>query len=245
MEPGSVALLAFLIFAAALLYSSVGHAGASGYLAAMALFGLAPEAMKPTALSLNILVAAIAAVMFHRAGCFSWRLFWPFAIGAVPAAFAGGATSIPGEVYTAIVGVVLLYAAVRMLVRPPEAAAAVDPPPPSLAIPLGIGIGFLSGLVGVGGGIFLSPLLLLAGWADARTTSGVSSIFILVNSVSGLLGHYSSVAFLPAEIPVLAAAAAGGGLIGSRYGSSRLTNPAIRRILAAVLVVAGVKMIFT
>lgn len=245
MDVTSVLLLTLLIFAAASLYSSVGHAGASGYLAAMALFGLAPMVMKPTALSLNILVATIAFTMFYRAGCFSWRLFWPFAVGSIPAAFIGGSLILPGAVYKIIVGMVLLYAAVRLFRTTKQQQEALRPLPVGTAIPLGIGIGFLSGMTGVGGGIFLSPLLLMMRWADARHTSGVSSGFILVNSIAGLLGHYSSVANLPGAIPVWAVAAVAGGLVGARYGSTRFSNKTIRQILAAVLMIAGLKMIFS
>lgn len=245
MDLTSAAILTVLIFTAASLYSSVGHAGASGYLAAMALFSLSPAVMKPTALSLNILVAAIAFTMFYRAGCFSWNLFWPFAVGAVPAAFIGGSMVLPGALYKSLVGIVLLYAAIRLFVGTNRPQPDLRPFPAGLAVPIGIGIGFLSGLTGVGGGIFLSPLLLMMRWADARHTSGVSSAFILVNSIAGLLGHYSSVAQLPAAIPVWAVAAVVGGSVGARYGSTRFTGPTIRKILAAVLVIAGSKLIFT
>ncbi len=241
----TVASLTLLILAAALLYSSVGHAGASGYLAAMALFGVAPMVMKPTALALNILVAAIAFTMFYRAGCFSWPLFWPFVLGSIPFAFIGGSLTLPGSVYKIVVGLVLLYAAVRLYLTTRQQQFTIRPVPIGAAVLLGIGIGFLSGLTGVGGGIFLSPLLLFMGWADARNTSGVSAAFILVNSVAGLLGHYSSVAHLPASIPVWAAAAGAGGWVGARYGSRRFSSQAIRRILSAVLIIAGLKMIFT
>ncbi len=245
MEPVSAVFLTILIFAAALLYSSVGHAGASGYLAAMALFGVAPAVMKPTALALNILVAAIAFTMFYRAGCFSWTIFRPFALGAVPFAFLGGSVTLPGTTYKAIVGTVLLYAAVRLFLTTRRPQPEIDPLPVIPAVVLGVVIGFLSGLTGVGGGIFLSPVLLFMGWADAKTTAGVSSAFILVNSVAGLLGHVSSVASLPPEIPLWAVAAAAGGLIGSRYGSARFSGPTIRMILSVVLVIAGLKLIFT
>ena len=166
--------LAILIFAAGLLYSSVGHAGASGYLAAMALFGLAPEVMKPTALVLNILVASIAAAQFHRAGCFSWRIFWPFAVSSIPFAFIGGALSLPGSVYKQVLGLILLFAAYRLFqFRHLENADAVKPVPVPNALLFGAGIGLLSGAVGVGGGIFLSPLLLFMGWAIAAALGGV------------------------------------------------------------------------
>lgn len=245
MEFADAAALTLLIFIAAALYSSVGHAGASGYLAAMALFGVAPAVMKPTALSLNILVAAIAFTMFFRAGSFSWPVLRPFAIGAVPFAFLGGSIALPVSSYKTIVGVVLVYAAARLFITARRPRGDVAPAPFAPALLLGIAIGFLSGLTGVGGGIFLSPLLLLAGWADAKTTAGVSAAFILVNSVAGLLGHVSSVANLPAEIPVWAVAAASGGLLGSRYGSGKLSGGTIRLILSAVLLLAGLKMILT
>lgn len=235
--------LALLIFLAAALYSSVGHAGASGYLAAMALFGLAPEVMKPTALTLNILVAAIATVKFYRAGYFSAKLFVPFAIGSVPFAFIGGAISLPGYLYKPAVGLVLLYSAYRLLAGKGVRVEITQPPLLPMVL-LGAGIGLLSGLTGVGGGIFLSPLLLFAGWAAVRQASGVAAAFILVNSIAGLLGHYSAVANVPGEVLVWAPAAIVGGWLGSQYGSTRLPPPLILKLLAAVLLVAGLKMLF-
>lgn len=237
-------ILAVLIFAAAVLYSSVGHAGASGYLAAMALVGLAPAMMKPTALTLNILVAVIGTYKFYRAGAFSWSLFWPFAVASVPFAFLGGTLALPGHIYKPVVGVVLIYAAWRSF----RSAGATNQPladRPFLPILLiaGAAIGFLSGLTGVGGGIFLSPLLLLCRWAEVRVISGIAAGFILVNSVAGLLGAFTSGAVLAPSWPYWAAAAVAGGFIGAEYGSRRLAGPTLRRILAAVLVVAGVKMI--
>jgi uncharacterized membrane protein YfcA len=242
-----ILLLSLLILFAAALYSSVGHGGASAYLAAMALFSLAPGVMKPTALCLNLLVASLTTFRFYRAGYFSWRTFLPFAAASVPFAFLGGALTIPTNVYKQIVGVVLLFAAVRLFLHTrskSDANADARTPPLWLAAMLGAGIGFLSGLTGVGGGIFLSPLLLLMRWADVRRTAGVSAAFILVNSAAGLLGNVASVKSLPAAIPYLAVAALVGGLVGSELGSRRLPSPAIRRLLALVLVIAGVKLIF-
>ncbi len=246
MTISTVLALTILIGGAALLYSTVGHAGASAYLAAMALFGLAPGVMKPTALALNIIVAAIAAVKFYRAGCFSWSLFWPFAATSIPLAFIGGGLTLPGTAYKVVVGLVLLYSASRLF-RFSRVNPVAESRPFSiwLALILGAGIGFLSGLVGVGGGIFLSPLLLFMGWADVRHTSGVASAFILVNSIAGLLGHLSSFAFLPPAIPIWAAAAVVGGWIGAEYGSRRFGNATLRRLLAVVLVIAGLKLILT
>jgi uncharacterized membrane protein YfcA len=241
-----VILLAVLIFAAALLYSSVGHAGASGYLAAMALVGVAPDVMKPTALALNILVATIATARYYRAGYFSWAGLWPFAVGSIPLAFVGGAITLPGYLYKPAVGLVLFYAAYRLFrstvggtQEAPDKGISVPTLP---AVAWGGGIGLLSGLTGTGGGIFLSPLLLFTGWAGTRPTSGTSAAFILVNSVAGLAGSYSSVQNLPDALPVWAVAAGVGGLIGSELGSRKLQNDGIRRALAAVLVIAGLKL---
>ena len=245
MSTLQVAELTGLIFLAALLYSSVGHAGASGYLAAMALFSVAPVVMKPAALTLNILVALIGTVQFARAGCFSWHIFWPFAVASVPCAFLGGRVQLPVEAYRPVVGVVLLFAAIRLLMHT-RAAAAARVRLPALPVMLGTGavIGFLSGLTGVGGGIFLTPLLLLMGWAETRQAAGVSVPFILVNSLSGMAGLLTHGVKLPAGIALWALAAAGGGLIGSHFGSRKFAGTTLRRVLAVVLVIAGLKLIF-
>lgn len=246
MNTYDIILLSSLIFIAALLYSSVGHGGASGYLAAMALFGLAPAVMKPTALSLNVFVAGIAAIQFYRAKCFSWSVLLPFVITSIPFAFLGGALSLPNPFYRKIVGLVLLFAAFQLFRYTQRATAvALKPIPIFPAILLGAGIGLLSGLTGVGGGIFLSPLLLFMGWADARQTAGVSAAFILVNSAAGIMGHVASVKSLPDSIPFLIAAAVFGGLIGSGFGSRRFSNIGLRRLLAVVLVIAAAKFILS
>lgn len=237
-------LLTLLIFIAALMYSSVGHAGASGYLAAMALFSLAPEVMKPSALVLNLVVATVGTIRFARAGHFAWNIFWPFAVTSIPCAFIGGAMKLSVPAYKMVLGGVLLFAAWRMAFKVAAAAAEKQqaiPLAPALA--WGGVLGLLSGLTGVGGGIFLGPLLLLLGWADVRKTAGVSVAFILVNSASGLLGHLASVKNVPSEIVWWAPAALIGGLIGSELGSRRLAPLTMRRLLAVVLVVAGVKML--
>ena len=244
MSPGDLAGLCALVFVAALLYSMVGHAGASGYLAAMALVGVAPAVMKPTALTLNILVATVGTVQFVRAGRFSWSLFWPFALGSVPFAFLGGSLALPIPLYKRLLALVLLYAATRLFRTSTGSGAESRALRRPIAVASGAGIGFLSGLTGVGGGIFLSPLMNIMGWADARRTAGVSIAFILVNSVSGLLGHLSSVRFLPREIGILAGVALVGGFIGSTLGSRRLPNPVLRRLLAVVLLVAAAKLFF-
>jgi uncharacterized membrane protein YfcA len=240
-----IILLSVLIFAAGLLYSSVGHAGASGYLAAMALFGLAPVVMKPTALILNILVATITTLQFYRAGYFSWSIFWPFAIGSIPFAFIGGTLSLPGPVYDQVLGMVLLFAAYRLFQhRHLINTDIVKQIPILLAILFGAGIGLLSGAIGVGGGIFLSPILLFMHWTRAKETAGVSAPFILVNSVAGIAGHLASVKFLPDTVYILAFPAILGGIIGSSLASRKFANTTMYRLLAAVLFIAGIKLIF-
>jgi uncharacterized membrane protein YfcA len=240
----TIALLAFMILAAAMLYSSVGHAGASGYLAAMALLNVDPAIMKPTALCLNILVASIATYQFARAKCFSWPLLWPFAIASVPAAYLGGAVTLPGAYYRPLVGVVLLFAATRLLFgTPPALEGEIKSPHRVLCLVAGAGIGLLSGLTGTGGGIFLSPLLLFMGWAETRQTSGVSAAFILVNSMAGLAGLLTGSLAIPSALPLWALVAITGGFIGSHYGSRRLQSVALRRLLALVLVIAGLKLV--
>lgn len=242
-----VLVLAIAFFGAALLYSSVGHAGSSGYLAAMALVGVAPATMKPTALALNILVASIVTIRFHLAGHVRWRALLPFVLGSIPMAFVGGALVLPGAVYKPLVGLILLVAAFQLL-RTAAASAATDARPTTIpftpAMIAGAGIGLLSGLTGTGGGIFLTPLILFAGWTSARAAAGISAAFILANSISGLLGNVSSVRALPPELPIWLIAVAVGGLIGAELGARRLGTPALRRALALVLVVAGLKLIF-
>jgi uncharacterized protein len=235
--------IAICMFLGAMLYSSVGHAGASAYIAIMALFSVPPAAMRPTALSLNILVATLASWRYFSAGYFRWRVLWPFAAGAIPFAFIGGAIQLPGAYYRPIVGVVLLFSAVRFLwPRSAPPAAELRDPPVWLGMLLGTLIGLLSGLTGTGGGIFLSPLLLLFGWADMRTTSGIAALFILGNSIAGLLGNVAVVRLLPPELPLYAASVIAGGLIGTTFGI-RLNVVIIQRALSVVLLIAGFKLI--
>jgi uncharacterized membrane protein YfcA len=237
------AALALLVFAAAVLYSSVGHGGGSGYLAAMALVGVSAAVMKPTALALNVLVATIASIQFLRAGCFSWPVFWPFALGSVPLAFVGGGLGVPEPLYHRLVGVVLLCVAGRLATDATGATTEPRRPPRTVACVAGALIGFVSGAVGIGGGIFLSPLLLFRGWAESRTAASVSAVFILVNSVAGITGHLTALAALPADTPVLVLAAFAGGLVGSTAGARTFATATLHRVLSAVLVVAGLKLL--
>lgn len=238
---GFVVALAACIFAASVLYSSVGHAGASGYLAAMALFGVAPATMRPASLVLNILVATIATARFSLAGCFSWGVFWPFAVASVPFAFLGGAITLSGSQYKQLVGVVLLFAAYRLATnRVPSTGRGI---PVWAGLLSGAGIGLLSGLTGTGGGIFLSPLLLFMGWAETKQSAGVSAAFILVNSIAGILGLMTKPVLFPSALPWWAVSVCIGGLIGAEFGSQKLGNQTLRRLLALVLVIAAGKLI--
>ena len=228
----------------AFLYSSVGHAGASGYIAVMTLFGLSTATIRPTALVLNILVALIGSFQFWRAGHFSWRLFWPFALLSVPAAYFGGYLQLPARVLKIIIGLVLLFSAARLFFRRGDPPA-VAPPPFPAALAVGSGIGFLSGLTGTGGGIFLTPLLLFCNWAKTKQASAVSAAFILVNSIAGLAGFVSARQSIPALAFILSAAAIVGGAIGSYLGSRKFPVRTVSILLATVLVIAGSKLIFT
>jgi len=231
------------MFLGAALYTSVGHAGASAYIALMALFGLAPAVMRPTALALNILVASFTSFRYLRAGLFRWRTLWPFLIGALPFAVIGGAVQLPGQFYRPLVGVILIIAGIRFL-WPRELTTNREPhdPPIIAGIAFGSLIGLLSGLTGTGGGIFLSPILLFAGWSDTRTASGVAALFILCNSVAGLLGNVAIVKALPADLPIYAVAVLLGAIVGTTFGI-RFAVPMILKALGAVLIVAGCKLI--
>lgn len=235
-------LLAACMFLGAALYSSVGHAGASAYLALMALFGLSPAVMRPTALVLNILVAGLTSFRYVRAGLFRWRALWPFLIGAAPFAFLGGSFQVPGEIYRPLVGAVLWLSAARLL-WPREIRAVTDPhdPPILTGVLIGTGIGFLSGLTGTGGGIFLSPLLLFLGWSNPKVASGVAAVFILVNSVAGLSGNLASVQSLPTNLPLFAASVLAGAVVGTTLGI-RFKAAVVVKALGLVLVVAGFKL---
>jgi uncharacterized membrane protein YfcA len=237
-------LIVLAIFAVAILYSSVGHGGASGYLAVMALLAVAPGVTRPAALVLNLFVASIAFIQFYRAGHFDWKVFLPFAAASVPAAFVGGMIQLPSAVYKIILGVVLILAAIRLAIDL-NTTGETRAPQAWLAFIIGAVLGLVSGLVGVGGGIFLTPILLLMNWTETKRAAGVSALFILVNSISGLLGNYAQVTRLSPIVWFWIGAAIVGGIIGSTLGSFRFDSLTLRRILAISLLLAGAKLIFT
>lgn len=239
-----IAILTVAVFIVAFLYSSVGHAGASGYIAVMTLFSLTPAEIKPTALALNILVATIGSWQFWRAGYFSWKLFWPFALLSFPLAFLGGYLNLPAHIFKIVIGIVLLFSALRFLM-PQTADESVQSPSKPVAIGVGAGLGLLSGLTGTGGGIFLTPLLLLMRWATVKNAAAVSAVFILLNSISGLLGNFSATKNIPTFVLPLGIAVIFGGTLGSYLGSRKLAPLMIKRLLAIVLLIAGFKLILT
>jgi uncharacterized protein len=237
-------LLSLCLFLGAALYTSVGHAGASAYIAAMALFAVPAATIRPTALALNILVASFGAWRFISAGLFRWRGCWPFIVGAVPMAFLGGYLEPPGHIHKTIIGIVLLVAAARLLWPKPLAVLSEwQDPPIAIAIPAGAIIGLLSGLTGTGGGIFVTPLILFMAWSETKTASGISVVFILCNSIAGLLGNYASLKSLPAELPVYMVAVMLGALVGTQLGIHKYAKEHLLKALGVVLVIAGAKLI--
>lgn len=242
-------ILAGLFFSAAVLYATVGHAGASAYLAIMALAGVPPDVARPTALALNIVVASFVTFRFWRSGHISFRALAPFVVASVPLAFLGGSLPVAPALYKQLVGVVLLVAAVGLAYTAPRAAEqdtghATPRVPTFPAVGIGAGIGLLAGLTGTGGGIFLSPILLFTGWSEMRAASGIAAAFILANSMAGLAGNVARLGAAPAEIPGWALAVGLGAVIGSEIGSRRGRTLLLRRALSVVLVIAGLKLIF-
>ena len=245
MDWGTLAWIAALMAVAAALYSSVGHGGASAYLAIMALAGVAPETMRPTALALNLVVAGLGAFRYWYRGQTNLKLLLAFAATATPAAFIGGWVHLPPDYYRFLVGALLWASALRLFWQPKQLAyRKVHTPSFAITLPAGAALGLLAGLTGTGGGIFLSPLIILFGWETPRHTSGVAAGFILLNSIAGLAGNFAAVRALPAEMPFLIAAVAAGALLGTWLGVERLPRERLLQALGLVLIVAGYKLIF-
>ncbi len=257
MASSILIMLLLAIFLLAVLYSSVGHAGASGYLAAMALVTQMPqEEMKAVALTLNIFVGAIGSWRFIRAGHFDWGAFWPFALPAIPMAFLGGLWQLPPNVFKPLIGLVLIFSALILIIRVCRTSGSITNPTPQeeercslpplpVAIVSGGILGLMAGLTGTGGGIFLSPLLLIMSWTDSRRTAAVAIVFVLVNSLAGLGGVVADMPTLPSELPFYIVAATSGGLLGSWLGARKLPGNGIRLLLSVVLLVAAFKMLLT
>ncbi len=234
-----------LLFIVAFLYASVGHGGASGYLALMAFFSFAPEVMRPTALLLNIFVSFTAFIQYYRGNHFKWKLFWPFAIASFPAAFLGGLIVIDVKLYKLILGVLLLFSVIRLIGikfnnnnKPKEQSLI-------LSLIIGAAIGLFSGMIGIGGGIILSPVILLLHWGNMKQTAAVSALFILVNSISGMAGLLTKGIDVSNNMIVMIAIAFAGGLLGSYVGAIKATNSFLKTLLATVLLLASYKLLFT
>ncbi|RED44907.1 sulfite exporter TauE/SafE family protein [Seonamhaeicola aphaedonensis] len=227
------------------LYSSVGHGGASGYLALMALFSFAPETMKPTALLLNLFVAGISFYYYYKEGYFNKKLFISFAIASIPLAFLGGRIEVDASIYKKILAVLLIFAILKMLNVFGKERNAIKPVKIWQGLMVGGVIGFFSGLIGIGGGIILTPIILLLHWGKMKEAAAVSALFIWVNSASGLIGQLSSGVKIEMASFVLVAIALIGGILGGYYGSKKINNKNLRYILAFVLIIASAKLMFT
>jgi len=233
----------FLLFIVAFLYASVGHGGASGYLALMALFAVTPAVMKPTALMLNLFVSLTSFIQFYRGKHFRWRIFLPLAIASVPLAFIGGLVILDGNIYKKILGAFLLIPVVRFLFFPNIPVQDLRKSNLWISIFVGAAIGFLSGLIGIGGGIILSPILLLLKWTDQKQTAAISALFIFVNSLSGLAGQITTgISFSPDMIAYVIIAFSG-GLFGAYFGAIRFNQNILKYVLAVVLLLASVKLL--
>ena len=239
-----ILLLSLFIFLVAGLYASVGHGGASGYLALMTLLSMPIATIKPVALMLNIAVSLIAFIQFYRSGFFNKKLFIPLAIASVPAAYAGGMLSIDPHLYKQLLGGLLFISAIRLAMPLKKEVIVVQHFNIVLVVMIGASIGFLSGMIGIGGGIILSPLLILVRYSDVKTTSGISALFIFVNSIAGLLGQMNQGIEFSPSMSVMIAVAIAGGLIGSYIGARQLNISMLKKVLAVVLFIASLKLIF-
>lgn len=233
------------LFVVGFLYASVGHGGASGYLATMALFGVAPVLMKPSALLLNLFVSTVSFIQFYRGGHFRWRLFWPFALASVPLAFVGAKLPLTDALYKQLLAVCLLLAVLRLVWSFRDEEAEPRPVPLGAGLVAGAAIGLLSGMLGIGGGILLSPLMLLFRWGRLKEVAATSALFIFVNSLSGLFGLLTKGYSPDPAVWTWIAVAFAGGLLGGHFGSQRFSVPVLRYVLALGLLVAGVKLVIT
>ena len=234
-----------VLFVVAFLYASVGHGGASGYLALMAIYGVAPAVMKPTALLLNLFVSLTSFIQFYRGGHFRWKIFLPFALASVPLSFLGSTITIHGDVYKKILGLLLLIPVMRFFFFPNTDPKDLKPANIALSLLIGGLIGFLSGMIGIGGGIILSPVLLLLKWTDQKQTAAISAAFIFVNSIAGLAGQFTKGIQFTADMYSYVAVAFIGGLCGAYFGALRFPQTILKNVLACVLALAAYKLLFT
>ena len=234
-----------ILFIVAFLYASVGHGGASGYLALMALFGIEAITMRSSALILNLFVAGIAFYSYYKGGFFKWKILLPFVAASMPAAFFGAKILIDPTIYKIALGICLIIAVARMLIPVKDKTKElISTPNILIALLLGTIVGFFSGMIGIGGGIILSPLLIVFGWANVKEAAAVSAGFIWLNSVTGLLGTISSGVHLDTMIIPWILVALIGGFLGSWSGSFKFSLDTLRYVLASVLVMASIKLIF-
>lgn len=245
LELDNIYLFFLILPIVSFLYSSVGHGGASGYLALMALFSFAPETMKPTALLLNLFVAGISFYYYYKEGFFNKKLFISFAISSIPLAFLGGTIEIDASIYKKVLAVLLVFAILKMLNVFGKETDTIKQVKLWQGLIVGGIIGFFSGLIGIGGGIILTPLILLLHWGKMKEAAAVSALFIWVNSASGLIGQLSTGISLSKDSFILVAIAIVGGVLGGYFGSKKLNNQKLRYILALVLVMASFKLFFT
>ena len=239
----SLILFYILLFLIAFLYASVGHGGASGYLALMALFSITPEVMKPTALLLNLFVSLTSFIQFYRGHHFKWKLFLPFAITSIPMAFIGGLVVINGMIYKKMLGLLLLIPVARFLFFPNFDIKEIKKSNFAISLVIGASIGLFSGMIGIGGGIILSPILLLLKWTDQKQTAAISALFIFVNSLSGLAGQLTMGIHFNADMYSYVGIAFAGGICGAYFGAHRFKQTILKNVLAMVLLVAAIKLI--
>lgn len=238
-------LFYLLLFLVAFLYASVGHGGASGYLALMAIFSVSPDVMKPTALLLNLFVASVSFIQFYRGNHFKWKIFWPLALLSVPMAFAGGLIHLDAFFYKKILGLLLLIPIVRFVFFRTIRVEELRKSNIYLSLLIGAVIGLLSGMIGIGGGIILSPILLLLRWTDMKQTAAISALFILVNSIAGLAGQLTKGIHFSPDMYAYVAVAFAGGLCGAFFGALRFKHAILKNVLAIVLIMAAYKLLFT
>ncbi|GAA4270109.1 sulfite exporter TauE/SafE family protein [Hyunsoonleella aestuarii] len=245
LQTENIYLFLIILPVVSFLYSSVGHGGASGYLALMALFSFAPESMKPTALLLNIFVAGISFYYYFKAGHFNKKLFISFAIASIPLAYLGGTIDVDASIYKKILAVLLIFAILKMLNVFGKESDNTKQVKLWQGLIVGGIIGFFSGLIGIGGGIILTPVILLLHWGKMKEAAAVSALFIWVNSAAALIGQLSSGVSIKKDAFVLVAIALIGGVLGGYYGSKKINNQRLRYILAFVLIIACAKLFFT